>query len=253
MKKINQSGFSIIEALLILVVIGILGFTGWYVYHTKQAANKNYSVAARSTVPTYTKKTTAKAPVQKTVNSYTGWTQYCSSLTKLCVNYPQNWANYTCPNRPPNTYGACPSGNFSIVSADKKATVQFDFQTYNPQTDVVSATCNPNVNNSITVYFKEVKAPNLSDVFLVDSGVKSKGGYVHDIGLTAGQSNGQPPVVGQPPVPSLPNACPPISGFDFLTSNQKYWASFNATGSESWPQYDVATVESILLSATYQN
>lgn len=54
-------GFSIVEALLILVVIGILGFTGWYVYHVRQTADKNHSAAANATVPTYKKKIDTKA------------------------------------------------------------------------------------------------------------------------------------------------------------------------------------------------
>jgi Tfp pilus assembly protein PilV len=43
MPKADQKGFSIIEAILILVVIGVLGFTGWFVYHARQTANKDLS------------------------------------------------------------------------------------------------------------------------------------------------------------------------------------------------------------------
>lgn len=45
MKKTNQSGFSTVEALLVLVVVGILGFTGWYVYHSRNVADKGYGAA----------------------------------------------------------------------------------------------------------------------------------------------------------------------------------------------------------------
>lgn len=37
MIKLNQQGFSIVEAVLILVVIGILGFIGWRVYDANKA------------------------------------------------------------------------------------------------------------------------------------------------------------------------------------------------------------------------
>jgi len=43
MKRTSQTGFSVVEALLILMIVGILSFTGWYVYHAKQAADKNYA------------------------------------------------------------------------------------------------------------------------------------------------------------------------------------------------------------------
>lgn len=41
--KINsrQDGFTIVEALLILIVIGIIGFTGWFVWHGKRATYKD--------------------------------------------------------------------------------------------------------------------------------------------------------------------------------------------------------------------
>lgn len=63
MKRTNQTGFSVVEALLMLVVIGILGFTGWYVYHAKQASDKDYSAASKSTVPRYTHKTGKQSSV----------------------------------------------------------------------------------------------------------------------------------------------------------------------------------------------
>lgn len=87
MKKTNQKGFSIAEALLILVVIGILGFTGWFVYHAKQTSDKNYS-AASQTVPTYKKKTDAIS----TANKYVGWKSYSSSNgLGLSFKYPASW------------------------------------------------------------------------------------------------------------------------------------------------------------------
>jgi len=73
-------GFSVVEALLILVAIGILGFTGWYVYHAKQTSNKDYSDAASNTVPTYKK------------NPYAGWKTYSSSNgLGLGFKYPASW------------------------------------------------------------------------------------------------------------------------------------------------------------------
>jgi len=41
MKTSNKSqGFAVLEAALIIVVIGIIGFTGWYVWHARQDTNK---------------------------------------------------------------------------------------------------------------------------------------------------------------------------------------------------------------------
>lgn len=63
LKKLNQNGFSAVEAILILIILGILGFTGWFVYHSQNAADKTYSSTDTSTAPKPTK-TTAKTPTK---------------------------------------------------------------------------------------------------------------------------------------------------------------------------------------------
>lgn len=88
-KRDTNLGFSIVEALLILAVVGILGFTGWYVYHAKQTSNKDYSAAASATVPTYKKKTSTKTTT--TANPYNGWNTYTVASTGLTFKYPANW------------------------------------------------------------------------------------------------------------------------------------------------------------------
>jgi len=64
-KRYNNSGFSAVEALLILVVVGILGFTGWFVYHSKQAADKTLT-NTNSTVPKYKKKASTQPSTTST-------------------------------------------------------------------------------------------------------------------------------------------------------------------------------------------
>ncbi len=47
MKK-NQAGFGVVEGLLVLVVAGIIGFTGWYVLQSKSKTNNALDNAANS-------------------------------------------------------------------------------------------------------------------------------------------------------------------------------------------------------------
>ncbi len=52
--KNDHRGFSAVEAVLILVIVGILGFTGWFVWHAQQSADKTLNSAdktAQSTTP----------------------------------------------------------------------------------------------------------------------------------------------------------------------------------------------------------
>lgn len=41
-----QSGFGAIETLLLLLIVGLIGFTGWYVYSSQQEASKNLTTAS---------------------------------------------------------------------------------------------------------------------------------------------------------------------------------------------------------------
>jgi predicted negative regulator of RcsB-dependent stress response len=49
MKK-PQEGFSAVEALLIVIIVGMLGGVGWYVWNSQQQIDKTYSQTANSTV-----------------------------------------------------------------------------------------------------------------------------------------------------------------------------------------------------------
>jgi len=44
--RTNSQGFSAVEALLILVIISLVGFVGWFVYHSQKSVDKTYSNAA---------------------------------------------------------------------------------------------------------------------------------------------------------------------------------------------------------------
>lgn len=51
----NQKGFSVIEGFLIVVVVGLIGFVGWYVWHSKQAVDESLSNTGKSSTPAVTK------------------------------------------------------------------------------------------------------------------------------------------------------------------------------------------------------
>jgi len=44
MKK--QQGFSIVETLLILIIVGLVGFTGWFIFSAKSTASKSLATSA---------------------------------------------------------------------------------------------------------------------------------------------------------------------------------------------------------------
>ena len=66
--KDNQQGFSPVEAVLVLVIVGLVGFTGWYVLHSQKSVDKNLTstsssqATAKSTTPVKTSKNIIKFP-----------------------------------------------------------------------------------------------------------------------------------------------------------------------------------------------
>lgn len=93
--KRQQNGFAVLELVLILVVLAILGFTGWFVYHSRQAADKTYSNTAKDMPQTVsTIKTFAdcqKSPGSKILTTYpeqcitTGGKMFSDTLKYLVI------------------------------------------------------------------------------------------------------------------------------------------------------------------------
>jgi hypothetical protein len=87
-KKLNQLGIGIIELLAFVVIIGIVGFTGWYVWHGKQASDKTLDTAAKtSQAPSTTQETTAlsQADIEKASAVKTTFAKLPQSLQAVVV------------------------------------------------------------------------------------------------------------------------------------------------------------------------
>ena len=90
----NSDGFSVVHTLLILVIIGIIGFTGWYVWNASKEANKNLEVKNRTS--TVNKTNVAKSEPSKTSAKDTplepeipqGYTKYSNEAYGFSFAYP---------------------------------------------------------------------------------------------------------------------------------------------------------------------
>lgn len=93
MKK--QNGSSALEGLLILVIVGILGFTGWYVLHVKQTADNSLNSSANTNIAVEsTKKSSSSTQVtsQAQASPYAGWKSYTLKYEKISFKYPADWS-----------------------------------------------------------------------------------------------------------------------------------------------------------------
>ena len=69
----NQRGFSLVEALLILIIVGIVGFVGWFVLRNR-ATNRRVNKTALTQTTSSTQKTTStKSPTNPKIDPYVDW------------------------------------------------------------------------------------------------------------------------------------------------------------------------------------
>jgi hypothetical protein len=88
MKK-SQRGFSAVEVLLILIVMGIVGFAGWYVYHTR--SNSTAATSADITNLGQRKQNNSPAPSQLVLQK--DYKVYASTTYGFSYAYPNSWGD----------------------------------------------------------------------------------------------------------------------------------------------------------------
>lgn len=97
-KHSNQSGFTAVETVLILVILAIIGFTAYYVLHTRQNANQTLANSVSSGT---------------TSTPYSGWKTYTNPGKTYSVEYPSGWSL--------STTGAAPASATDVVGIGPKA------------------------------------------------------------------------------------------------------------------------------------
>lgn len=99
----HESGFSVIEAFLILIIVALVGGVSFVVYKDNHKINTAAAITTTATTST----------VQ--TNPYAGWKTFCDSNFNYCFKYPADWTltNY--------------SGNYvTVVNPAKSVYVSYD-------------------------------------------------------------------------------------------------------------------------------
>lgn len=87
--RINKQGFGVVTVLLTLVIIAIVGGTGWIVYNSQKKTTRSLDNANKSASSTETtEKTAAKSPL----DPYDGWKTYTTKYEKMNFKYPTDLA-----------------------------------------------------------------------------------------------------------------------------------------------------------------
>src|SRR3989344_2360709 len=94
----NQKGFSLVEGLLILVIVGLLGGTGWYVWNarTKTTDTLNNTDKASSSVSKYPKKEVQNSSAA-TKDPTSDWTAYSNKEGSFSLKHPKSWIEASNP------------------------------------------------------------------------------------------------------------------------------------------------------------
>jgi hypothetical protein len=85
----NTKGFTVVEGLLIVLVVAVICFGGYYVWHTqhKSKTAKTTATSVKPTTPAKASTTTPKQPA----SPYAGWKSYTIKYEKLTFQYPAAW------------------------------------------------------------------------------------------------------------------------------------------------------------------
>lgn len=124
--KENQKGFGVVEGLLILVIVGLIGFTGWYVWHIKQNTDKinnKAAAVAASTAAQSTKKTATT-----TTNPYAGWNTATIKYEQISYKYPSTWTLSDSSTPSPKGSDGCvyPGQDKVVLTSPSSHRLEFD-------------------------------------------------------------------------------------------------------------------------------
>lgn len=110
----TQRGFTGVEALIILLVVGIIGFAGWKVYDAKKSSDKSYDNASKSDAAIVDKDALEKAKL----------TEFQSKDLGFTFSYPKDWGDAAIKDGAVVSPG---KGNFKQVTFSKRTDVDINF------------------------------------------------------------------------------------------------------------------------------
>lgn len=106
--KNNQKGFTLIEGLLMLLVVSVIGFGGYYVWQNQQDENNSDTIL--------TQEQTSKAVSQPSNSDpYKGWKTYALHYEKLSFKYPSGWTVSKQDENGRDSVSIKSPGNFTVM------------------------------------------------------------------------------------------------------------------------------------------
>lgn len=87
----NQNGFSVLEGLLLIVILGLIGFVGWYVWRASQNANKSLDNSADYLNTIAQQKREPEPNDIDEIIEESNLAEYKNESIGLSYQYPKDW------------------------------------------------------------------------------------------------------------------------------------------------------------------
>jgi uncharacterized protein (UPF0333 family) len=135
----NQNGFGVIEALLILIIILLIGFVGYYVWHVNKTSSDTYTQATKSaeysTTQSTKKSNTQKSTAVGTISGSLGYPSSTNVPQNVCAVNVGDKSDVTCISTvmAQDTYSInVDPGTYYVYSSLKEARGEFtkDYKAY---------------------------------------------------------------------------------------------------------------------------
>jgi hypothetical protein len=81
----KKNGFTVVEGLLIVFVLSVVSFGGYYVWNTQKNNKTDTTTSSAKT------SNVSPAPAAKAEDPYAGWKEYTLKYEKLSFKYPSTW------------------------------------------------------------------------------------------------------------------------------------------------------------------
>jgi hypothetical protein len=124
--KRNQCGFTAVAGLLVLVIVAIIGGTGWYVINANKNTDDTLNKSGLGTTTKSSKKTAETSTSVSQADPTANWTPYSNKEGKYSLKYPSGWVTDSHPDHcedktfllgpTADTAGSCGSDNISQMS-----------------------------------------------------------------------------------------------------------------------------------------
>jgi hypothetical protein len=126
--KNNETGFSIVEIVLVIVIVALIAAVGVLVYknhHKKPTATTTNISASKPSTSTTTTTTPTPAPT----DPYAGWKTASLQYEQISYKYPNDWTVTDKSGASPKSQNACTYPGHDLVTLNSPSGTQVTFHT----------------------------------------------------------------------------------------------------------------------------